>query len=140
MTDKPAIRTVVIERDFAHRPDKIWRALTQPHLIEAWLMQTDFKPVKGHRFTLRNEPRPEVKVAIDCEVLEVEPNQTLSYTWDAFGLQSVVTFTLEPTPSGTRVRMEQTGFRPDQDAAYKGANAAWRQYIVALERTVATLD
>jgi uncharacterized protein YndB with AHSA1/START domain len=140
MTDKPAIRTVAIERDFAHRPDKIWRALTQPHLIEAWLMQTDFKPVKGHRFTLRNEPRPEVKVAIDCEVLEVEPNQTLSYTWDAFGLQSVVTFTLEPTPSGTRVRMEQTGFRLDQDAAFKGANAAWRQYIVALETIVATLD
>lgn len=140
MTDRPAIRTVVIEREFAHSPEKIWRALTQPHLIEAWLMQTDFKPVKGHRFTLRNEPRPEVKVVIDCEVLDVEPNQTLSYTWDAFGLESVVTFTLEPTPSGTRVRMEQTGFRPDQDAAYKGANAAWRQFIASLERTVAALD
>lgn len=140
MTDRPAIRTVVIEREFAHSPEKIWRALTQPHLIEAWLMQADFKPVKGHRFTLRNEPRPEVKVVIDCEVLDVEPNQTLSYTWDAFGLESVVTFTLEPTPSGTRVRMEQTGFRPDQDAAYKGANAAWRQFIASLERTVAALD
>lgn len=140
MTDRPAIRTVVIEREFAHSPEKIWRALTQPHLIEAWLMQTDFKPIKGHRFTLRNEPRPEVKVVVDCEVLDVEPNQTLSYTWDAFGLESVVTFTLEPTPSGTRVRMEQTGFRPDQDAAYKGANAAWRQFIASLERTVAALD
>lgn len=133
----PDIRTVTIEREIAHPPERIWRALTQPHLIEEWLMKSDFKPEKGHKFTLRNEPRPDVKVAIDCVVLDVEPNRTLSYTWDAFGLESVVTFTLEPTPSGTRLRMEQTGFRPDQDAAYKGANAAWRQYVVALEKIVA---
>ena len=137
---KPELRTVIIERNLAHPPEKIWRALTQPHLIEEWLMQTDFKPVKGQKFTLRRQPRPEVNVVVDCQVLDLEPNRSLSYTWDAFGLESVVTFTLEPTSTGTVLRMEQTGFRPDQDAAFKGARASWTHFIAALDNLVATLD
>src|ERR1700741_304971 len=99
---EPATETlsVIVEREIAFPPEKIWRALTQPHLIEEWLMKNDFKPVAGHRLTFRREPKPEVKVAVDCEVLTVEPEKTLSYTWSAFGLESVVTFTLTPTPTG----------------------------------------
>jgi uncharacterized protein YndB with AHSA1/START domain len=138
--DSPSIRTVVVEREIAQPPEKIWRALTQPHLIAEWLMQTDLQPVEGSKFTLRREPAPDVKVVVQCEVLAVEPYRTLSYTWEAFGLESVVTFTLEPTAMGTRLRLEQTGFRPDQDAAFKGANAAWKQFIAALDQLVATLD
>lgn len=137
---KPDIRTVVVERTIAQPAEKIWRALTQPHLIEEWLMQTDFQPVQGQKFTLRRQPTPEVKVVVECEVLDIEPNRSLSYRWNAFGLESVVTFTLEPTPSGTVLRMEQTGFRPDQDAAFKGATASWKQFIAALEQLVATID
>jgi uncharacterized protein YndB with AHSA1/START domain len=133
-------RSVVVERELAFPPEKLWRALTQPHLIEEWLMQNDFKPVPGHRFNLRREPRPETSVVIDCEVLEVEPNRTLSYSWAAFGLESVVTFTLTPTSTGTRLRMEQTGFRPDQEAAYRGAQVAWKQFIRALERVLTEIE
>ena len=140
MTETPSIRTVVIEREIAHAPEKIWRALTQPHLMEEWLMKTDFKPVKGQKFNFRNQPKPDINVVVDCEVLDVEPYKTLSYSWAAYGLDSVVTFTLEPTPSGTIVRMEQTGFRPDQDLAYKGAKASWNQFIARLEQVVAGLD
>ena len=140
MIDMSEIRTVVIERMLAHPPEKIWRALTQPHLIGEWLMQTDFQPVKGQTFTLRRQPRPDVNVVVDCRVLDIEPNRSLSYTWDAFGLQSIVTFTLEPSAAGTVLRMEQSGFRPDQDAAYKGARASWPQFIAALDKLVATLD
>lgn len=136
----PSVRTVVVERTLAHPPEKVWRALTQPHLIAEWLMQTDFQPVKGHRFTLRRQPTPEVNVVVECEVLDMEPNRSLTYSWAAFGLESTVTFTLEPTASGTTVRMEQTGFRPDQDAAYKGASASWKQFMTRLETTVAALD
>lgn len=136
----PPIRTVTIEREVAHPPEKIWRALTQPHLIEEWLMKSDFKPVEGQKFTLSNQPRPDVNVTIDCEVLTVEPNRTLSYAWSAYGLESVVTFTLEPTATGTSIRIEQTGFRPDQDAAYKGANAAWRQFVLRLDDLLSRLD
>ncbi|KRA47762.1 SRPBCC family protein [Devosia sp. Root635] len=140
MTETPPIRTVVIEREVAAPPEKIWRALTQQHLIEEWLMKSDFTPVKGRKFTFRNQPRPDVSVVVDCEVLHVEPNRTLSYSWEAFGLESVVTFTLEPTPAGTVIRMEQTGFRPDQDLAFRGARASWKQFMAALEKVVADLD
>lgn len=139
---KPATetRSVIIEREIAFPPEKLWRALTQPHLIEEWLMKNDFKPVKGHRFNLRRDPRPDVSVVVDCEVLEVEPNKSLSYTWDAFGLESVVTFTLTPTSTGTHLRIEQSGFRPDQQAAFKGARASWPAFLAALERVLARSD
>ena len=85
-------------------------------------MKNDFKPVVGHRFNLRGDWGG----VLDCEVLAVEPNRTLSYTWDfahddaAYNLKSVVTFTLTPTSTGTHLRMEQSGFRPDQKQAYRG--------------------
>jgi len=116
-------RSVVVEREIPHPPEKVWRALTQPQLIEEWLMKNDFKPAVGHRFNLRGDWGG----VLDCEVLAVEPNKTLSYTWNfahdeaAFNLKSVVTFTLTPTRTGTHRRMEQSGFRPDQKQAYGGA-------------------
>jgi uncharacterized protein YndB with AHSA1/START domain len=140
MTDTEAeTRTVTVERDFAHPPEKIWRALTQPHLIEEWLMKNDFDPVVGHRFNLRGEWGG----VLDCEVLVVEPNRALSYTWSfthddpAFDLKSVVTFTLVPTSGGTRLRMEQSGFRPDQKQAFGGAKAGWPRFFEKLEQVLA---
>ena len=135
-------RSVVVERELACPPEKLWRALTLPHLIEAWLMKSDFAPVVGHRFNLTGDWGG----VLDCEVLEVEPNRTLSYTWDhvhddpAFDLKSVVTFTLTPTSSGTHLRMEQSGFRPDQKQAYQGAKAGWPQFFAKLEQVLATPD
>jgi uncharacterized protein YndB with AHSA1/START domain len=136
----PELRTVVIEREVAHPPQKIWRALTQPHLLEEWLMKTDFKPQKGQKFTFSRQPQPDINVVVDCEVLDVEPIRSLSYTWEAFGLESVVTFTLEPTPTGTIIRMEQSGFRPDQDAAFMGARASWKQFVARLDELLSRLD
>ena len=135
-------RSVVVEREFPYPPEKLWRALTQPHLIEEWLMKNDFKPVVGHGFNLRGEWGG----VLDCEVLAVEPNRTLSYTWNfahddaAFDLTSVVTFTLTPTQAGTHLRMEQTGFRPDQKQAFGGAHAGWKQFFAKLEELVARAD
>jgi uncharacterized protein YndB with AHSA1/START domain len=132
-------RTVVVERELACPPEKLWRALTLPHLIEAWLMKSDFAPVVGHRFNLTGDWGG----VLDCEVLEVEPNRILSYTWDhvhddpAFDLKSVVTFTLTPTSSGTHLRMEQSGFRPDQKQAFGGARYGWQQFLARLEEVLA---
>jgi uncharacterized protein YndB with AHSA1/START domain len=122
-------RTVIVEREIAHAPEKIWRALTQPHLIAEWLMKGDFAPVVGHRFDFREDWG-----SVDCEVLEVEPNRELSYTWDAMGLESVVTWTLTPSGSGTLLRMEQAGFRPDQEQAYQGAKFGWAKFFGNLEQ------
>ena len=128
-------RSVIVEREIAFPPEKIWRALTQPHLIEEWLMKNDFKPVIGHSFNLRADWG-----AVDCQVQTVEPNKTLSYTWAAHGLESVVTWTLTPTSTGTHLRMEQSGFRPDQQQAYQGAQGGWQQFFARLEQVVATLE
>ena len=132
-------RSVVVEREIPYRPEKIWRALTQPHLIEEWLMKNDFKPVVGHQFNLRADPQPGWNGVIDCEVLVVEPNKTLSYTWGGHGLGSVVTWTLTPTGKGTHLRMEQSGFRPDQQQAYQGAKHGWPQFFANLEQVLARL-
>ena len=135
-------RTVTIEREFPHPPEKLWRALTQPHLIEEWLMKNDFKPVVGHSFNLRGEWGG----VLDCKVLAIEPHRMLSYSWDfahhdaAFDLRSVVTFTLTQTGSGTHLRVEQSGFRPDQKQAYGGAKAGWQTFLANLEQVLARKD
>lgn len=126
--------SVVVERDVAFPPEKIWRALTQPHLIEEWLMKSDFEPVMGHRFRFSAEWG-----AVNCRVETLVPNRTLSYTWDGMGLESVVTWTLTPTSGGTRLRMEQVGFRPDQQQAYRGATAGWPRFFARLEEVLAGL-
>jgi uncharacterized protein YndB with AHSA1/START domain len=135
-----ATRSVVVEREVAFPPERIWRALTQPHLIEEWLMKNDFKPVVDHRFNLRKNPKPDVSIVVDCQVLAVEPHKTLSYTWAAYGLDSVVTWTLTPTRTGTLLRMEQSGFRPDQKQAYHGARYGWQQSFAVLEQVLARTD
>ena len=135
-------RSVVVEREIPHPPEKIWRAITQPHLMEEWLMKNDFKLAVGHRFNLRGDWGG----VLDCEVLTVERNTTLSYTWNfahedaAIDLKSVVTFTLTPTNTGTHLRMEQTGFRPGQKQAYGGARIGWQQFLAKLEQVLARAD
>jgi uncharacterized protein YndB with AHSA1/START domain len=128
-------RSVVIERDVPHPPEKIWRALTQPHLIEEWLMKSDFKPVVDHRFNFSADWG-----AVDCQVLEVEPNKALSYTWAAYGLETVVTWTLTPTGTGTHLRMEQSGFGPGQGQAYHGAKLGWEKFLASLQEVLVRND
>ena len=128
-------RAVVVEREIAFPPEKIWRALTQPHLIEEWLMKNDFQPVVGHGFNLRGDWG-----AVDCKVMAIEPNKTLSYTWAAMGLESVVIWTLTPSGTGTHLRMEQSGFRPDQQQAYQGAKYGWQRFFANLEQVLARID
>jgi uncharacterized protein YndB with AHSA1/START domain len=140
MTEPAASRALVIEREMPHPPEKIWRALTQGPLIEEWLMKNDFQPVVGHHFSFRSTPVPGWNGVIDSEVLVIEPNSRLSYSWGTMGTTTLVTWTLTPTKSGTRVRMEQSGFRSEEDAAYKGAKYGWTKFIGNMERIAGGLD
>ncbi len=136
MTDTPAeTLSVVVERELRHPPAKVWRALTQPHLIAEWLMQNDFRPVAGHRFGVTADWGE-----VACCVREIEEPRRLSYTWDTKDLRSVVTWTLTPAAGGTRLRMEQTGFQTDQRAYHRGATAGWPRFLDALEDVLARLD
>ncbi len=125
-------RSVTVEREFPYPPEKLWRALTQPHLIAEWLMQNDFQPAVGHRFSLSAEWG-----TVDCEVQVIETNEMLSYTWEALGVETIVTWTLTPTAGGTLLRMEQVGFKPDQEQAYRGATFGWRNFFSNLEGLLA---
>jgi uncharacterized protein YndB with AHSA1/START domain len=136
MTDTAAeTLSVVVEREIPFPPEKIWRALTQPHLLQEWLMKNDFKPVVDHRFKFTGDWG-----SVDCQVRTVEPNRTLSYTWDAMGLESVVVWTLTPTGTGTHLRMEQSGFRKDQQQAYQGAKYGWQRFFANLEQILGRSD
>jgi len=132
-------RSVVVEREFAYPPEKVWRALTEGALISQWLMENDFQPVVGRRFEFRSTPMPQWNGVIGCEVLVTEPHERLVYSWGALGLESVVAWTLTPTVGGTLVRMEHSGFGADQDAAYKGATYGWQKFIGGLESVLAAL-
>ncbi|WP_442583593.1 SRPBCC family protein [Mesorhizobium sp. ASY16-5R] len=129
------IRTVIVEREMAHPPEKLWRALTQPHLIAEWLMKNDFEPVAGHRFNLSADWG-----AVDCEVRTVEPNKALSYTWNTKDLRSVVTWSLTPSGAGTLLRMEQSGFRPDQQPYLRGATVGWPRFLESLGQVLARME
>jgi uncharacterized protein YndB with AHSA1/START domain len=132
-------RSLVIEREMPYPPEKIWRALTEGPLIKEWLMDNDFQPVVGHGFSFRSTPVPNWNGVIDSKVLVVEASKKLSYTWGTMGMESVVVWTLVPTSGGTLLRMEQSGFGSDQDAAYKGATYGWNKFIGNMERVVGGL-
>jgi uncharacterized protein YndB with AHSA1/START domain len=134
MTQSEDTRSVVIERELPQSVEKVWRALTQGPLLEEWLMKNNFEPVVGHRFEFRADWG-----AVEGQVLSIEPHKALSYTWEAFGLKSVVNFTLTATHTGTHLRVEQVGFRQDQQQAYQGAKYGWQKFLTDLERVVGGL-
>jgi uncharacterized protein YndB with AHSA1/START domain len=140
-----ATRSLIIERELPHPPEKVWRALTEGALVEAWLMKNDFRPTPGHRFNFRATPMSQWNGVVDCEVLTVEPPRRLSYSWNASGeeaatgLKSIVTWTLMPTKTGVLLSLEQSGFRPEEERNYQGALYGWQRFLGGLERVVASL-
>ena len=130
----PAPRTVAQERDLPHPPAKVWRALTEPHLVGEWLLPGAFRAEVGHRFTF--------DLGFDriaCEVLEVTAPERLRYRWCAMGLDSTVTYALRPGGRGTLLRIEQAGFAPDQSRARAGAAGGWRRFLDRLDTLLDTL-
>lgn len=120
-----------------HPPTDVWRALTESEAMADWLMPNDFEPRVGHRFTLESQPHPKVGFdgLIHCEVLECEAPSRLVYSWAAAGLDTRVSFQLEPEGDGTRLFFEQSGFEvvePWSKAAFRGAELGWEKMLGAL--------
>jgi uncharacterized protein YndB with AHSA1/START domain len=119
--------SISFEFDLHHLPEKVWRALTDPALLAEWLL-----PVAGLRlqpgaaFAFRAEPQPGWDGGVSCRFLEIEAQRKLSYTWAVGGMDTVVTFTLTPTASGTRLSLVQSGFKADQKRNFGGARYGWR--------------
>lgn len=133
MTTKPETQTIVLEHELPHPPAKVWRALTEPALLAQWLMANDLKPTVGHRFRFTQQPTEWWDGIVNCEVLEVEPLKRLRYTWRSgppSPLDTVVTWTLAPTPSGgTRLTLEHSGFLPTDSFAAGGAQKGWKRMV-----------
>lgn len=131
VTDKtqPA-QTSDIEFEFelAHKPEKVWRALTDPVLLTEWLLPvTGLTLELGARFTFKTQPFPGWDGTVNCKMLEVVPLQKLAYAWTVGEmLDTVVTFTLTPTSTGTRLSLVQSGFKPDQKQNQGGARYGWK--------------
>ena len=140
-----SLRSIVVERLIAHPPQKIWRALTDSALVAEWLMKNDFAPVVGHRFNFRAQPSAYWNGVTDCEVLELEPPTRLVYSWNASGeqalggLRTIVTWTLTPTAGGVLVRMEQSGFRPQDENGYVAMGGGWPRILGRLEAAAAAV-
>lgn len=130
VTDKTAqaqAGTLALEFDLRHAPEKVWRALTDPALLAEWLLPVaELSLAPGAPFTFTAPPQPGWDGSVRCRFLEIEAQRRLSYTWSVGDLDTVVTFTLAATESGTRLSIVQAGFAPGQKQALGGARYGWK--------------
>jgi uncharacterized protein YndB with AHSA1/START domain len=120
---------ISFEFDLQHSPEKVWRALTEPALLSEWLLPViDLKLEPGAAFAFKTQPHPGWDGIVNCRVLEIEAHRKLSYTWVVgdMVLDTVVTFTLTRTATGTRLSLVQSGFKPDQKQNFGGARYGWK--------------
>ena len=120
--------SIAFEFDLPHGPENVWRALTDPALLAEWLLPVrGLELAPGVAFTFRTEPHPGWDGTVSCRMLEIEAHRKLRYTWVVGDfIDTVVTFTLTPTASGTRLSLVQSGFKPDQKQNFDGARYGWR--------------
>ena len=121
--------------------EDVWRALTDRAALAEWLMPNDFEPRIGHRFTFRTQPNPQAGFdgIVHCEVLECAPPSQLAYSWAGGGIDTRVSYRLEPDGDGTRVFFEQSGFdlsQPWGENALRGAEYGWTMMLERLSGVV----
>jgi uncharacterized protein YndB with AHSA1/START domain len=126
-TARSQTESISFEFDLHHGPQKVWRALTDPALLAEWLLPVvELKLEPGAAFTLKAPPKPGWDGIVNGRMLEIEAQRKLSYTWVVGDIDTVVTFTLTPTASGTRLSLVQSGFKSDQKHNFGGARYGWK--------------
>ena len=128
-TESAQSESISFEFDLNHSPEKVWRALTDPELLAQWLLPAfDLKLEPKAAFTLKTQPYPGWDGTVNCQFVEIDAPKKLSYTWVVGGmaLDTVVTFTLTPTASGTHMTLVQSGFKPEQKQNFGGARYGWK--------------
>jgi uncharacterized protein YndB with AHSA1/START domain len=91
---------------------------------------------RGAAFTLKTQAFPGWDGTVSCRFVEIEEGRKLSYTWSVPGMDTVVTFTLTPTATGTQLSLVQSGFAATQKREFGGARYGWQ---MMLERLVGVL-
>jgi len=126
-TERSQTDSISFEFDLHHLPEKVWRALTDPALLTEWLLpiiELELEP--GAKFMFKTQPQPGWDGIVNCRFLEIEAQRKLSWTWVVGDIDTVVTFTLTPTASGTRLSLLQSGFKPHQKQNFGGARNGWK--------------
>ena len=120
-------QSIAFDFDLDHPPEKVWRALTEPTLLAEWLLPViGLKLEPGAAFTFKTQAYPGWDGTVSCRFIEIEPQRKLRYSWNVPFLETVVTFTLTPTASGTRLSLVQSGFKPEQKRESGGARYGWK--------------
>jgi uncharacterized protein YndB with AHSA1/START domain len=118
---------ISFEFDLQHPPTRVWRALTEPALLAEWLLPTvNYKLERGAAFLFKSQPVGDWDGIVQCRIAEVDPQRKLVYDWGTGDLATVLTLTLTPTPSGTRLTLVQSGFKPEQKKNMGGARYGWK--------------
>lgn len=130
VTDKTArsqSETLTFELELRHSPAKVWRALTDPVWLAEWLLPvTGLELEPGTAFTFKTQPVGGWDGTVNCRLLESQAERKIRYTWVVGDMDTLVTFTLTPTASGTRLSLVHTGFRPSQKQNFGGARYGWK--------------
>jgi uncharacterized protein YndB with AHSA1/START domain len=127
MSTAPERQAIRVEYDLAQPPPKVWQALTESDLLGRWLMPNDIKAQVGHRFTFKTAPALGFDGVVHCKVLEVEEPHRLAYSWRGGQIDTVVTWSLQPTASGTKLKLAQDGFGPEDGFTYQMLEQGWRE-------------
>lgn len=137
------IKTIKHQYFFPHPPETVWEYLTKSELMELWLMKNNFQPVIGAEFQFRTNPIPSLDCdgVMYCKVLEIVPFKKLSYSWSSgpgegkITLDSVVVWKLQPTPKGTDVFLEHSGFEKEENLGfYNGLNHGWIEKLQNIDK------
>jgi len=119
--------TIELEQTYSFPAERVWQTLTDSEAIARWLMPNDFQPRVGHKFHFHAKPMPGWDGVIESEVIELDEPRKLAYTWNSWGMNTVVTWTLEAVPGGTRLRLKHTGFSGPQAAfAVSNMGSGWQ--------------
>lgn len=117
MNDRPAAETNLHQHyDLSEPPEKVWRALTEPALVQRWLMP-DAAATCGARPGFTGDGGK-----LGCTLIDAEPGRRVSYAWREGALESVVTFSVAATTGGTRLTVVHTGPARAADTAMLGAS------------------
>ncbi|TQC47930.1 SRPBCC domain-containing protein [Rhodococcus sp. WS4] len=125
MTDRTTTM-ISVDQFIAAPPAKVWRALTEPELLARWWASGDIAATVGHRFHLDMPGWG----SVPCEVVEVEPERRLVYT---FTENWTLTWNVVPEGTSTRLFLEHSGFDLDDKRsrdAFERMGPGWRDTVL----------
>jgi uncharacterized protein YndB with AHSA1/START domain len=128
-----------LERRFPHPSAAVWAALTTPDLLARWWAPGDIAPVVGHRFTLDMGSWG----LQQCEVLAVEPGESIAFLFSEGNLDTTIMWRLESVEDGTVLHFEHAGFRLDTPMgrqAIEGMGNGWPGLLSRIDGVLAAVS